>query len=339
MRNPYRDFSNVNPQRENGHRQIENTVYQALMRAGFSGAEYQIIFCVIDKTWGWDKKEDMIPMVQFETSTGLERRYISRILHDLKEAHVIVVQSTPQGGRGHGNVYMLNKYWDTWVNLKTGERLLPSQPLETTPTGQPLGLKVAAESTFSETPPPSQPLASKVAPLSTIGKVASPSTFNEGKVDKNEGKVDSHAQGKVASPSTSKERYKEKDQKKDIPIKKEKKAYLGNVYLTEEEYNKLVERFGPEGAKDRIEGLSLYIKSKGAERKYKDHYATILNWERMKKSSAEEKGKGASYGRGETGAEGRGTGTHRENTPKGDRFGGFKPIKSGSAEPDDGDEN
>jgi len=51
-----------------------------------------------------------------------------------------------------------------------------------------------------------------------------------------------------------------------------------NVKLTKEEYDKLKEQFGEAGAKDRIENLSLYIASKGD--KYKNHYATILNWER-----------------------------------------------------------
>lgn len=69
----------------------------------------------------------------------------------------------------------------------------------------------------------------------------------------------------------------------DTTLKKEKKTYLTNVYLTEEEHKKLVEQFGTSGAKDRIEALSLYIESKGAQRKYKSHYATILNWERMAK--------------------------------------------------------
>lgn len=60
-----------------------------------------------------------------------------------------------------------------------------------------------------------------------------------------------------------------------------KKCYLGNVFLSDIEYSKLIEKFGEVKAKDKIEALSLYIKSKGAEHKYKDHYATILNWDRM----------------------------------------------------------
>ena len=60
--------------------------------------------------------------------------------------------------------------------------------------------------------------------------------------------------------------------------KPEKRRYGSslNVLLTDDEYCKLHERFID--ADERIENLSLGIASKGY--KYKDHYATILNWAR-----------------------------------------------------------
>jgi len=51
-----------------------------------------------------------------------------------------------------------------------------------------------------------------------------------------------------------------------------------NVFLTDKELEKLQERFGPMRAHELIEQLSAGIKSKGY--KYKDYYATILNWAR-----------------------------------------------------------
>ena len=67
--------------------------------------------------------------------------------------------------------------------------------------------------------------------------------------------------------------------KKSAKPKSEKQKFgsMGNVLLTPEEYAKLCERFPDADAK--IESLSLAIASKGY--KYKDHYATILNWARM----------------------------------------------------------
>ena len=59
---------------------------------------------------------------------------------------------------------------------------------------------------------------------------------------------------------------------------KEKKEYMDVVFLTEIEYNKLVEELGESLTKEYIKDLSLYIQSKG--KKYKSHYATILTWNR-----------------------------------------------------------
>ena len=56
--------------------------------------------------------------------------------------------------------------------------------------------------------------------------------------------------------------------------KKEKYGEFENVLLTDEEYEKLKNN----NLLDFIERLSSYIESKG--KKYKSHYATILNWSR-----------------------------------------------------------
>lgn len=56
-----------------------------------------------------------------------------------------------------------------------------------------------------------------------------------------------------------------------------------NVKLKEDEYNKLKENIGENKTKQLIEELSGYIASKG--KKYSNHYATILNWNRRKSQS------------------------------------------------------
>jgi hypothetical protein len=62
---------------------------------------------------------------------------------------------------------------------------------------------------------------------------------------------------------------------------KDKTLYGQKVLLTSDEYDKLIQKFGIAGAKDRIENLDLYIQSKN--KKYDSHYATILTWERKNK--------------------------------------------------------
>jgi hypothetical protein len=66
-----------------------------------------------------------------------------------------------------------------------------------------------------------------------------------------------------------------KKEKKEKKVKKKDK-YLDCVYLTKDEYNKLVEKFNKDVTDNKIEDLNNYIMSKG--KRYKSHYYTILNW-------------------------------------------------------------
>lgn len=77
------------------------------------------------------------------------------------------------------------------------------------------------------------------------------------------------------------------DTQNSIDKDREKNIYgeFKNVRLKEEEFEKLKAKF-PTDYKDRIEALSVYMRSRG--KTYKDHYATILNWARK-----EQKDKGA----------------------------------------------
>jgi len=72
------------------------------------------------------------------------------------------------------------------------------------------------------------------------------------------------------------------------PVKRKYGEFL-NVLLADEEYNKLVEKFGVDGCLERIETLSAGIESKGY--KYKSHYATILAWDKKDQRDAASKGK------------------------------------------------
>lgn len=79
--------------------------------------------------------------------------------------------------------------------------------------------------------------------------------------------------------------------KKDIEIiennKEIKKKYLENVFLTDNEYEKLVEKYGKWTIERKIEDLNNYIGSKW--KKYKSHYFTILEWLRKDKVKPLEK--------------------------------------------------
>lgn len=76
--------------------------------------------------------------------------------------------------------------------------------------------------------------------------------------------------GKPGKPTTE---AKNADRR---PGKSGKAKYLDNVFLTESEHSKLLERFGENETAIWIEKLDSGIGSKGY--KYKSHYKTIINW-------------------------------------------------------------
>ncbi|MEG0349550.1 MAG: hypothetical protein RR596_01745, partial [Enterococcus sp.] len=78
----------------------------------------------------------------------------------------------------------------------------------------------------------------------------------------------------------------EENKPKNKKTVKHKHGTFENVLLTDVEFEKIKERF-PRDYGERIEKLSGYIASVG--KKYKSHYATILNWAR---NSEEKQGGG-----------------------------------------------
>lgn len=80
---------------------------------------------------------------------------------------------------------------------------------------------------------------------------------------------------------TNKNVKKVKNVKKKEKARPEKKAYgeFKRVFLADEEKRKLKETFGETKALKMVVSLDRYIESIGKD-KYKNHYATLLNWER-----------------------------------------------------------
>ena len=71
-----------------------------------------------------------------------------------------------------------------------------------------------------------------------------------------------------------------------VPAKKAHGEF-GNVMLTDDEYAKLCEKCADADA--LITELDQYIESQGKTKKYKSHYATLLNWSRRKAQEAKPK--------------------------------------------------
>jgi phage replication O-like protein O len=78
----------------------------------------------------------------------------------------------------------------------------------------------------------------------------------------------------ISKNDTTKDNIKETIQKKT-----NKQKFFDSVYLSKENYQKLIDDFGFGITQEYIERLNDYICSKG--KKYKSHYHTIKNWLRL----------------------------------------------------------
>jgi hypothetical protein len=90
----------------------------------------------------------------------------------------------------------------------------------------------------------------------------------DGLTDKDERPVDGRATSKPSRTTPPQNSYGE----------------FGNVKMTTAEFEKLVQAEGAERANALIEELSSYLASSG--KRYKSHYATLLNWGRRKDTDA-----------------------------------------------------
>ncbi len=148
MKNPWKRLSKINPQREDGTRQINSNVFAALVKAKLPTAEMSVVLTIISKTWGFGKRSDTISTSQFVEETGFPGRTIKRVRQDLLKKRIIFFQTSKRVIRGTPlNEYSFNKHYDTWktqvkkkgVTYSTGvisgkKRVSPATPTKETIT-------------------------------------------------------------------------------------------------------------------------------------------------------------------------------------------------------------
>ena len=97
----------ANPQKENGFTAIANEILEKIVATSLPAGEFRLLFFVLRKTYGYQKKEDRISLTQFEKGLKLSRPTVSKYLKNLKARNILVV--TPLLG------IKFNKDWDSWV--------------------------------------------------------------------------------------------------------------------------------------------------------------------------------------------------------------------------------
>jgi len=118
----------ANPQKENGHTSIANEIFEALIRYRIPGEERQCLDFIIRKTWGWQKKDDYIPLSQFVEATGMKRQSVTRALNSLASKGLIVRSKSAAESVWK---YRFNKDFDGWARRSkkaaTAAKVLPTR--------------------------------------------------------------------------------------------------------------------------------------------------------------------------------------------------------------------
>lgn len=104
----------VNPQKENGHVGIANEIWDALVKLRIPGEARQVLDAILRKTYGWNKKEDIISLKQFEKMTGIKRPNIIRARGKLLEMGII---SVIQKDNSYDVSYRFIKDYEQWKPL------------------------------------------------------------------------------------------------------------------------------------------------------------------------------------------------------------------------------
>jgi|TARA_R100000789_G_scaffold77537_2_gene72856 hypothetical protein len=68
-----------------------------------------------------------------------------------------------------------------------------------------------------------------------------------------------------------------------------KNKYFDFVFLSSEEYKKLVDKFGEKDTNEKMENLNNYIGARGFQKKYKSHYHVILTWQNKTEKDRQKK--------------------------------------------------
>jgi len=120
---------NGNPQIEDGYVKLANELAEAFAKINLSSYEWRVLWIILRKTYGWNKKEDWIPLTQFQELSQLRKQHIIRALNKLISKNIIT-----RIGNGSGKKYGLNKIYSEWKSLPK-QVILPKQVMGITQIG------------------------------------------------------------------------------------------------------------------------------------------------------------------------------------------------------------
>ena len=101
----------ASPQKENGFTAIANEILEQLVKTSLLGSEYQVLLFLLRKTYGYQKKEDIISLSQYQKGTGLSRPTVVKTLKNLITRRMLVKMYLPDSRIS----FKFNKNYDFWV--------------------------------------------------------------------------------------------------------------------------------------------------------------------------------------------------------------------------------
>jgi len=101
----------ASPQKENGYTPIANELLEALCSLEISGACFRVMWVIVRKTYGYQKKIDTISLSQFEKITGMYRPTIIDAMDTLEQMKIIKIDRS-----NFINGYKLNKNYEEWTS-------------------------------------------------------------------------------------------------------------------------------------------------------------------------------------------------------------------------------
>ncbi len=82
------------PQIEDGHLDIANELVEQFAKLHLSGNEWQVLWAILRKTWGWHKKEEWISNSQLQNMTSLNRRRVIEAKIVLVQRNILLVRKS-----------------------------------------------------------------------------------------------------------------------------------------------------------------------------------------------------------------------------------------------------
>ena len=102
----------ASPQIEDGYIRISSELWRELRKIRINGEAMQVLMFIIEKTYGFQKKEDIISISQFEKATGIQKPHIIRAIKKLVSINIVA-----QKGNGVIPSYCIQKNYEKWKPL------------------------------------------------------------------------------------------------------------------------------------------------------------------------------------------------------------------------------